>query len=58
MKIYFWFYVYTSKQLDMFGGEGMFEYNCNRLFYFIKSIYVTQSKSFLSFFLSFSNILE
>ena len=58
MKMYLCFYVNTSMQLDLFGGEGMFEYSCNRLFYFIESIYVTQSKSFLSFFLSFSNTLE
>ena len=49
---------FTSMQLYMFGG-----YVCLSLVvivYFIsyRSIYVTQSKSFLSFFLSFSNILE
>ena len=54
----FMFLKFTSMQLYMFGG-----YVCLSLVvivYFIsdRSIYVTQPKSFLSFFLSFSNILE
>ena len=57
MKMYLCFYVYTSMQLYMFRGVCLSLIE-NVYFILFKSMFVTQSKSFLSFFLSFSNILE
>ena len=31
----FMFFIFTSMQLYMLGGVYMFEFSCNRLFYFI-----------------------
>ena len=52
------FLKFTSIQLYMFGGYVCLSIVLIVYFISYRSIYVTQSKPFLSFFLSFSNILE
>ena len=54
----FMFFMFTSMQLYMFGGVYMFEFSGNRLFYFIQKYLCNSFQPLLSFFLSFSNILE